>query len=425
MTADTAHLMIVGTNHRTAPLSVRERLHFEKERAVHAARALREHAILDEALVLSTCNRLEIYGASRNPAEAGEKIQQFLAREHRFSPDELRPYTYRHSGLTAIQHGFRVVSSLDSLVVGEPQITGQVKDAYRLAAEGKTLGRTLKHFFNRAFYVAKKIRSETQIGSGAVSVGHAAVSLGKQIFGSLAGKRVLLMGAGEIGERMLEQVANQDLGGLWIANRGTERALELQSRFGGTVIPLSDCSSILEKLDIVLSSLAVSSPFWSKKEIDPFLSSRTEPLFMIDVSVPRSIDPLLNRLEKVYLYNIDDLDAVIFHNQEERLCEARKAESVIREEAEALYREGLDLTLAPTISSLSQKLHEIKDRELEKTLKRYPELPDEAREAFGRCADAIVNKILHMPILHLKAQKDEESKLKHMIDSVSSLFNLD
>ena len=429
----TQTLWVIGLNHRTAPVHIREKLHYDASRVKHALHQLVEDAILTEALILSTCNRVEIYGIAPTEISPPVALSAFLAQTHDLAIDDLAPHLYHHCGLSAIHHGFRVAASLDSLVLGEPQITGQAKDAYRLALESETLGFHLSKFWNRAFFVSKKVRTETRIGAGAVSVGYAACELGRQIFGSLAGKTVLLMGAGEIGERIVEHLTCQEIGGLWIGNRNLERANALQTRFGGDVIPLSDCIDKLDDVDIVMSSLGIETYFWRKDDLAARLKPRNRPLFMIDVSVPRSLDPGLSEIENVYLYNIDDLQAAIARNTGGREEEARKATRIVEACAQAYYQEVYCNDIAPTISQLSQKLHEIKQHELDKTFRKHPDILPEMQEAVTRCASAIVNKILHAPILQLKthhaddaqATPAEGSRVKHLIETLSALFNLD
>lgn len=420
-------LCVIGLNHRTAPITLREKLHFDGNATRTALGELLQQHIFTEACILSTCNRVEIYGLYHG-SDAVAAVCQFLSGKHHLPSETISPHLYYYDDLSAIHHGFRVTSSLDSLVLGEPQISGQVKDAYRLAMEADTLGFYLSKYFNRAFFVGKRVRSETRIGAGAVSVGYAACELGRQIFGTLEGRRVLIIGAGEMGERIAEHLVAQNLSKLLIANRSADRAHALKERFGGEVIPLDQCLPLVHEVDIVMSSISVDDPLWKAKDLEPFLKDRDRPLFIIDVAVPRSLDSGLNALNMVYLYNIDDLEKAIARNQEERQEEARKAELIIEEEAQAFHKTMDDNAIAPTISSLSQKLHDIKDHELARTFKRLQHLSPEDRDAFNRCADAMINKILHMPILQLKTHHktaSEGSKVRHFIETLSALFNLD
>lgn len=421
----TPEILVIGLNHRTAPVELRERFHLDHSQTLTTLQAFKKNDLLDEALIVSTCNRLEIYAVSQHPKTAERDLYRYLATHHHLSEEDLYAHTYVHRGISAIHHGLRVIGSLDSLVLGEPQIVGQMKDAYHHALEHESLGFYLNKFFTHAFYTAKRMRSETQIGQGAVSVGYAACELGRQIFGDLKNRNALVIGAGEIGERIVEHLATQALGEIFIANRSLERAHALQTRFGGTVIPFSDIHAYLGRVDIVMSSIAVDQPILSKRDVEPKLKERNSPLFLIDVAVPRSLDPDLNSVSSVYLFNIDDLEKAISENKKSRMEEAEKAERIAEQEAEALYLSLFGDTVTPTISSLSQKLHAIKARELERTFKKNPHLPLETQEILARCADAIVNKILHDPILKLRNGPAQDSKVKSLLESISALFNLE
>ncbi len=425
-------LLVLGFNYRDTPVELRERLYFKEEEAKAAMQTLCSRDKIAESLILSTCNRVEIYTATPSPQDAETILFSTLSEVRGIDADHLHRMAYRYAGLAAVQHSMRVTSSLDSLVVGEPQITGQVKSAFRLAETAGTLGPCLKRLFTTAFGVAKQIRTETEIGRGAVSVGYAACELAKEIFGNLSEKRVLVLGAGEMGESILSHLVSQKLSRLAIANRSPDRAKDLQSRFGGEILSLSESVDTLcgdRAIDIAIASLTTDKPIWTYDEIHEKAKLRKNPLFIIDVSVPRAIDPKIHTIPGVYLYNIDDLERVVSQNAVARRAEAESAERLAETAALSLYRAMTDCHIAPTIASLSQKFHAIKDQELQKTLRKNSSLGPDVEEALRRCADSIVNKILHEPILELRENQakhpEDHSKLRHLIDTLSALFKLE
>ncbi len=416
-------LMVLGVNHKVAPIEIREKLAFPES----CGTVLMEMVSIPgcrECCFLSTCNRVEVIFTSGQPEETAARVRSFLFKRSNLPDSEARKYSYLHTGQEAVNHLFRVASSLDSMIVGEPQILGQLKKAYRDAAETKTTGLLLNRFMDKSFSVAKRIRTETNIGGSAVSISYAAVELARKIFGDLSKKRVMLAGAGEMAELAAEHLIAQGIGGVVVANRTLDRAVKLAERFSGQAVALSELVEQLEYVDILISSTGAPGLILEKKDVKPIMRRRmNSPLFLIDIAVPRDLDPKLNDVENVYLYDIDNLKDVVEVNKAEREREADKAERIVAEETLKFMKWLEGMKVAPTIAALQKKASLIRAAELEKTLPRLKGLSDKEKKSVEAMAAAIVNKMLHDPIRHLKS--DNPQREEHTVDLVRELFNLD
>lgn len=414
----------LGVNHHTAPVAVREKLAFSGDCSRPLA-VIKELAGCDECCFLSTCNRVEALLVADPKAETIKAAREFLFAGSGLSEREVEQYTYLHVGSAAVKHVFRVAASLDSMVVGEPQILGQLKDAYRLAVEHDAAGPVLHRLLSKSFSVAKRIRTETSIGSSAVSISYAAVQLARKIFGDLAGRRVLLAGAGEMAELAAEHLLAQGIGKVVVANRTLERAMNLARRFNGEAVGLDELVPQLAGVDILISSTGAPGLILRKEEVRPIMRQRRhQPLFLIDIAVPRDLDPGLNDLDNVYLYDIDDLRQVVEVNKAQRQQEADKAERIVAEETIKFDHWLANMDLGPTIAALRQKAEEIRRAETAKTLAGLPELGPEGEKALELMGNAMLNKLLHHPMLFLKEEGAPEEKRRNLL-LVRKIFALD
>ncbi|MCP4689354.1 MAG: glutamyl-tRNA reductase [Desulfobacterales bacterium] len=418
-------IVLLGLNHETAPVAERECIAFSGDQARDALPALTKHAAIREALLFSTCNRVEVLLATPAAGEAVEAATNFIAEYNNIPAARFRDYLYIHRGDAAVRHVFRVASSLDSLVLGEPQILGQVKEAYRMASAEKATGVVLNRLLHRTFFVAKRIRSETGIGDHAVSISYAAIELGRKIFDTLEEKQVLLIGAGEMAELAVEHLIRNRVGEILVANRTFERGVKLAARFKGKALRFEEIPEALKRVDIIISSTGAPGFVIDKAQVKGVMRSRrNRPLFFIDIAVPRDIDPKINRLGNTYVYDIDDLKGVIDENIEDRRREALKAERIVDEAVIKfrLWMESLDVV--PTVKALRRKMDGIAGAEIKRTLQSLKHFSDQDQEAIQRLAHSMINKILHDPTLFLKGQGCHGDKAAY-IDFTRKLFKLD
>ncbi len=418
------NLLIIGVNHKVAPVEVREKLAHTAD-CENPVVAIKNIPGCRECCFLGTCNRVEVICSSTATESTAYAIRQHLFAGSGLTDEEVEKYSYLHVGREAVNHLFRVAASLDSMIVGEPQILGQLKKAYKAAAELSTVGPVLNKFINKSFSVAKRVRTETNIGSSAVSISYAAVQLAKKILGTLADKRVMLVGAGEMAELAAEHLIAHGIAGVVVANRTLERAITLAQRFNGTAVTLEGMAAELENVDILISSTGATGLVLMRDDVKPIMRQRmNRPLFLIDIAVPRDLDPKLNDLDNVYLYDIDNLKDVVEVNKSERQKEADCASRIVDEETVKFQRwlEGMDVT--PTIVSLRQKADELRQAELERTLSQLKDLSPKQIKAIEVLAASITNKMLHHPIVFLKAKAaPEEQTLK--LDLIRKVFALD
>lgn len=419
------NLLLVGVNHKTAPVELREKLCSLLPEPEEAYRRLQSLPAVQEVLYYSTCNRVEVLCVTEDPAAVARQVLALFANAPGISGPDLQASFYRHLDGEAVRHLFRVAASLDAMVVGEPQILGQVKEAYRQATRFRATGAVLNRLLHKTFSVAKRVRTETGIGGHAVSVSYAAVSLGKKIFGDLAGKTALLVGAGEMAELALEHLKRQGVASFIVANRTLERGLMLAQRFGGTAVSLGELEEQLLAADIVISSTGSDSYLLTAGQVKGVMRRRKQrPLFLIDIAVPRDLDPRINDLDNVYLYNIDDLKEVVEHNIHRRREEAVKAERLVAEEALKFMDWLASLAVFPTIISLREKALAICQAEIKKTLPQMGPLSEEQQHALEVLTQSIINKLLHDPIMYLK-NNHHRKRSREELDLVRRLFNLD
>jgi len=417
-------IVIVGLNHRSAPVEVRERLAFPADTVGHALRGLVERDGIAEGVILSTCNRVEVCVLAAQGYKGTDSVKEFLSAWHAIPPAELSAYLYHHIDEEAVRHLFRVSSSLDSMVLGEPQILGQVKDAYGYACEFRSIGPVLDKFYTKAFSVAKRVRTETKVANSAVSVSYAAVELAKKILGELADKTVMLIGAGEMCELAARHLLSAGAKGILVTNRTFERAVRLAEEFDGTPVRYEELTVHLKRADIILSSTGAPHFILKREDVEEVIRiRRNRPMFFIDMAVPRDIDPDANQIDNVYVYDIDDLNNVIETNLEERQREAAKAEEIVVAEV-TMFRRWLESQqVTPTIVSLRKKFEEIKQAEVAKALAALGAQDPKTRKVVESLASSILNKVLHPPISSLKRDSDARSPME-MVAVVREIFDL-
>ena len=418
------NIVIVGLSHKTAPVEIREKVAFPATAMEAPLQQILGLPSISEAVIVSTCNRVELYAISRQPDAAVVELKQFLADFHKLNLEKLQDHLYDFEGTDAIQHVLRVASSLDSMMIGEPQILGQIKTAYGYACEYKTVGLILNRFLRKAFSVAKRVRTETAIASNAVSVSFAAVELARKIFDSLENKTVMLIGAGEMCELAAKHFVNNGVSKVLVTNRTFSRAEKLAEEFGGVAVNFDNFQEQLHRVDIVLSSTGSPDYVLDAKKLKQVCKDRRyKPMFMIDIAVPRDIDPAANKLDCVYLYDVDDLQGVVQANMKERQKEAAKAELIINEEVGQFQTWLSTLEVKPTIVALRQQLEQVRRAEVQKTLSSLNGLNDKERKAIESMTSAIVNKILHHPT-HILKQTNNNGDGSLYVDAVRTLFDL-
>lgn len=418
------NIIVVGLSHKTAPVEVREKVAFSPNLI---EKPLRDLVALDEiveGMIISTCNRVEVYATTRDITGGISRIKRFLADHHQIPLASLERHLYNYHSETAIRHVFRVASSLDSMVVGEPQILGQIKTAYGYAAEYRSSGIILNRFLHKAFSVAKRVRTETRIASSAVSVAFAAVELARKILGDLAGKTVMLIGAGEMCELAAKHFLSCGAAKVMVANRTFSRAERLADEFNGEPVRFEELFDHLHRADIVLSSTGAPHVIIGPKEVESAVRRRKyRPMFFIDIAVPRDIDVRVNDVESAYLFTVDDLQEIVQANLAQRNQEANKAEEIVEHEIGQFFRWLSSLESTPTIVALRGRFDEIRRTELEKTLGGWKDLPPDGEKRLELMTMAIVNKLLHTPTAVLK-NASQGGRADYYSDALRQLFDL-
>lgn len=419
-------ILLLGMNHRTAPVEVRER--YAVEATGPLLRKLTDRPEIGEATLVSTCNRVELVVTAENADAAQHVLYDFFARELALgegpTAGALREMTYLHQGRQAVEHVFRVASAIDSMVVGEPQILGQVKDAYREATDAGVAGAVLSRLFQRAFATAKRVKNETGIAQRPVSVARVAVDLAKQIFERLDDKSALLIGAGEMIEAALVALRDHGLGEARVANRTAENARTLADRFGGSAHALDELDRLLPDSDVVLTCVGGDAPLLSRERVQRSLTGRVgRPLFLIDIGVPRNVDPEVHEIDNAYLYDLDDLQQVALANEQERRRESERAERIVYEEREQFEGWMVALQAVPTIRDLRERAEAIRQGEIERFAGRLG-LEDDQHETLEQLTRSIVNKLMHPPISRLRDETDREAGLVRL-EEARVLFGLD
>jgi len=419
-------IILLGMNHESAPVEVRELLAVDEPGPL--LQKLVSSDEIEEAALFSTCNRVEVLVATRSLESARHRLLSFfhrdLTRNEHSVEFELADVTYEYRDHDAVNHVLRVASALDSMVVGEPQILGQTKEAYRLAVECGACGPILGRLFQHAFSTAKRVRTETRIAERPVSVARIAVDLAKQIFESFDEKRALLIGAGEMSEMALRTLRSHGLESICVANRSPERAAALAAQFGATAHGLDELETLLGQVDMVITSIGGDDPILTLDLVKRAMKKRrSRPLFVIDIGVPRNADPAIDEIENVYRYDLDDMGAVASKNAEERAREAERGMAIIVEEQQRFDGWFAALRAVPTIRHLRDRAEGIRTRELEKTLARL-ELGENERAAVDRLTKSIVNKIMHAPVSRLRREAEREEGIAYL-ETARVLFELD
>lgn len=418
------HIIVVGLSHMTATVELREQVAFSPN---SIAKPLCELVAIDgviEGVIVSTCNRVEIYASTRDIAGGIARVKRFMADYHRVDYERLEGHLYSYHSEAAIRHLFRVASSLDSMVVGEPQILGQIKAAYGYASEFKTSGIILNRFLHKAFSVAKRVRTETRIASSAVSVAFAAVELAKKILGELDGKTVMLIGAGEMCELAARHFIGSGAANIIVVNRTFERAERLADDFNGQAIPFDQLPEQLHRADIVLSSTGAEHAVIHAPVVESALRRRKfKPMFFIDIAVPRDIESAVNDVDSAYLFTVDDLQEIVENNIARRSVEAEKAEEIVEEEVIRFYSWLTSLEVTPTIIAMRNRFNQVREAELNRTLAAWKDISADDERRLQALTQGIINKLLHAPLTKLK-QSGQGGRTDLYVDALCNLFEL-
>jgi glutamyl-tRNA reductase len=419
------HLFLLGVSHRTAPVEVRERVDFAARGLDRALAALAARTAASESVVVSTCNRAEVYVACEDVAAARDDLAAFLRDYHALDAAALDPHLYEKSDGAAAEHLFRVAAGLDSLVIGEPQILGQVKDAYAAASDCRTAGPVLNKVFPWSFTVGKRVRTETALSEGAVSVSFAATSLAKKIFGNLQGRTVLVVGAGEMGKLTAQHLQSQGVERLLITSRTFAHASTLADSIGGKALPWDDLATALDAADIVITATGATQPVFTRPQIEGVVRHRrNRPLFLIDIALPRDVDPAVGDLDAVFLYDIDDLQAIVRENLSRRAGEVARAEDIVAEEARKFEAWLTARVAIPTVVALRQRFEAIRRSEVERLQPKLAGLPPEARARVDDITRLLVEKLLITPTEQLKSTADPD-RVRAYTDALTRVFALD
>ncbi len=419
------HILVSGLSHKTAPVEVREALTFPEHTLGEALTSLTSYPHTNEAIILSTCNRTEVYTVASDIEGGQGDIAKFLNSCHEANDCDITDYLYQHDSLGAINHLFRVVSSLDSMIVGEAQILGQTKEAYSHAFEVQTTNLIFNRLFRQAFAVGKRVRTETDIGENAVSISYAAVQLAKKVFSDLSGKSVMLVGAGKMSELTAKHLQGNGVENVLITNRNYDKAVEMAKTFNGKAVKFDDFTDEMAAADIVISSTGAPHTVIRKDAMKKVMAKRRgRPIFLIDIAVPRDIEADVNNVENVYLYDIDDLQSVVDSNIEERTREAKEAETIIKQELQEFLSWVSSLEVIPTIADLRRVAEQIRRAELERVGTKLGELSAEELNAVNTVTSGIINKLLHEPMIRLKQSAGHKEGYLY-VDSLRHLFALD
>lgn len=417
------NLLCIGINHRTAPLEVRESVWFSKDE-IEALLPLMKEKYFHECVLISTCNRTEVYGIPKDGSVNSDEVKEHIIRAKNAQQRAQLRHFYALFSLAAVKHIFNVSSGVDSMVMGDIQILSQMKEAFGMAQKVNTVGTLLTRLFNAAFHTGKRTRTETEISDGAVSVSYAAVELANKIFDDLSQRNALLVGAGHTGKLTARHLIGKKIGKLYLTNRTTERAEELANLLGGTVVEFEAMRSVLPRVDIIITSVNAPQYILSADDLHAVLKQRSnKPLFIIDIGVPRNVDPAANKLDNVFLYDIDALNLIVDRNLHKRAAEIPKVQAIVRQELLDFYHWYASLQVAPTIQELRDQFESIRRGEVEKNINRFS---SENRELIDLLTKRIVNKILHTPMINLKNGTDGEASEETLnrISTIRSLFGL-
>jgi glutamyl-tRNA reductase len=416
-------LILVGLSHRTAPIELREQVDFSTRDVARAVSELAARRAADECVILSTCNRVEIYAVA-DPGAARPAIGRFVAEYHGIAAERLDPHLYLQLDAAATRHLFRVASGLDSMVVGEPQILGQVKQAYQVASEAQATGPLLNRLFHCAFAAGKRVRTETGIGEGAVSVSYAALSMARKILGELTGLTAFIIGAGEMAKLTATHLRSQHVGEIAVASRTLASAAGLARLVDGSAVPWSDISRVLERADVVVTATGAAEPVLTRERIQAIMRSRrNRPLFIMDIAVPRDVEAAAGDLEQVFLYNIDDLQSIVSESLTRRGNQLARADAIVGDEVEKFVLWLRSRNAVPTVIALRQRFEEIRRAELKRLEPKLAGMSPEARARVDDVTRLIVEKLLLMPTEQLKLAPDHRT-IEAWADALSRLFAL-
>jgi len=419
------HFFLLGLSHKTAPVDLRERLDFSSRDVGAAVEALATRPSAAESIVLSTCNRSEIYVASSDPERAREEITTFLSEYHGIPASSFAPHVFTHDDEAAVRHLFRVAAGLDSLVVGEPQILGQVKEAYTTASDRRCTGPMLTKLFHWSFVVGKRVRAETALGEGAVSISFAAVALARKIFGRLDGRTVLIVGAGEISTLTAQHLRRQGVGTIAITSRTAAHAETLAGEVDGSVVPWTELGEALGRADIVVTATGSQRPIITRAQVEAVTRRRNDPLFIIDIAVPRDVESSVGEIEQAFLYNVDDLQAIVHENLSRRSSEVERAEAIVSEELARFLAWRRSRAAVPTVVALRQRFDRIRRAELQRleSKGKLAGLTPEDRAKVDEVTRLIVEKLLIEPTEQLKDLPDEETQIAYT-EAINRVFRL-
>ena len=419
------HILATGVNHRTAPVEVRERLAFRDHNLPTALCELRSRSPVSEVAILSTCNRAELYTVSSEPEAAQREVVAFLGEFHSIDPKDVVPHLYQHTDEHAARHLFRVAAGLDSMVLGEGQILGQVRHAMLSASEAGTSRAFLNELFQRSLHIGKRARSETAIHRGAVSISSAAVDLAKNVFGDLKGRKALVIGAGEMSEQTLKHLVDAGVESVIVANRTFQRAVDLAERYQGEAVTFDEFPAQMVQADIVVSSSAAPHPIVTVDKLKPQLGNRRgRPLFLVDIAVPRDVEPEVGNLPNVYLFDIDDLQGVADKYRAERAKEATKVEGLVEHEIHRFMSWLGGRGALPLVKDLRQQVEAVRDAECEKFLRKMPTLDEKEQQLVRQMMHSFANKMLHSPTLEIRKRAGDQDESEY-VEAVRRLFGLD
>jgi len=415
-------IQLIGLSHKTASVEIRERLHIEEAKLPSALQRI--HSTVPEAMIFSTCNRFEILARVDELDGAAERMSGLISEIREIPQQDFEPLLYTYTGPEAVRHVFRVASSLDSMVIGEPQILGQMKQFFAIAQHEKTIAYTLHAIMERAFMVAKKVRSETLIAGSAVSVSSVAVELASKIFDKLEDKTALVIGAGEMSVLAIQHLQSHGVKSILVTNRTPQKAAELAEQINGRAVPFEDLSTCMAESDIVISSTGSPTFILKKDHAQKAMSSRrNRPMFFVDIAVPRDIDPQINEIDNVFLYDIDDLQSVVEKNRQQRQKEAEHAEEIITRESELFWSRLKSMDIAPTIREIQARIEQLRKHEIELTLKKIGALSDSQKKALDELAFSLTNKMLQQSYSELRQLANQPDGLEK-IELIRKLFRL-
>ena len=417
-------ILTLGISYKETPVELREKLSFNDKDAEQVLLNILTSTDLKECIILSTCNRIEIYAVSEDVETSAAQLKKFMSEFHNVSSDKLSSHFYTFIGTDAGRHLYRVASSLDSMVVGEPQILGQVKDAYKTATKADTTGLILNKLFHSAFFTAKKVRSETGIGSQAVSISYAAVELAKRIFDDFSTRTAVLIGSGEMGELAAKNLINVGINELIITSRNIENARLLAQNLGGKAVGMEEVYYHINHADIIITATDSIDYIIKPHHLKEALNIRkNEPIFLIDIAVPRDIDPRIQELENVYLYDIDDLNGILDENVKSRKQSTKKAEEIVNHRVERFLHWLEELKVFPAIVELKNRFELIKNQEIEKAFRKLNLMDSNQKEIIENMASAMLSKLLHSPLSNLKKESSNYTSSIY-VDTLNKLFDL-